>query len=135
MTWWERYEQLYTGQLPVVEAVFDANPILRATVASMQLEDKYVRRLASDPSPAVRAVIASRPDLSDRLVDDLSWDVCEQVRARIATRPDLSDTIRQRLLDDTSPLVLEALGYEQAAHIIRSLPAPLTDDRKKTRLW
>ncbi|MBT1162739.1 DUF2336 domain-containing protein [Bifidobacterium sp. SO1] len=135
MNWRRQAGMLAEGSLPTTDAAYDPNPVIRMLAARRDLPSRIIRRLARDPSPAVRATIAMRPDLDQRTVEDLAWDSNADVRLAVARRNDLNDHVRGRLSEDHDPRVLDALGDHDAAGLLRSAPAPLDEPQRRGFPW
>lgn len=75
MDWFTQVEALRRGGMPLADAVYSKERLVRAEAARHpDLTPRQERVLSRDPEPLVRALIAMRPGLDPDLADALSYD-------------------------------------------------------------
>src|SRR4051812_1999504 len=107
----------------------DDDPYVRADAATYAIPPEHVlERLAADPQPAIRALVAGQPGLRPAMVRLLAGDPYEQVRAMLANNLSLDLSVDElgALAADPSPLVRAWIVYRPET--TSDLLARLADD-------
>lgn len=133
MDWFTQVEALRRGDMPLADAVYSKERLVRAEAARHpDLTPRQERVLSRDPEPLVRALIAIRPGLDPDLADALSYDPDAHVLRVVAARLDLTDGQRARLARSEDAVVQSLIGRADAAAWLDGLPfAPKPAEGRK----
>ena len=133
MDWFTQVEALRRGGMPLADAVYSKERLVRAEAARHpDLTPSQERVLSRDPEPLVRALIAMRPGLDPDLADALSYDPDAHVLRAVAARLDLTDGQRARLARSEDAVVQSLIGRADAAAWLDGLPfAPKPAEGRK----
>ena len=115
MDWFTQVEALRRGGMPLADAVYSKERLVRAEAARHP-------DLSRDPEPLVRALVAMRPGLDLDLADALSYDPDAHVLRAVAARLDLTDGQRARLARSEDAVVQSLIGRADAAAWLDGLP-------------
>ena len=126
MDWFTQVEALRRGGMPLADAVYSKERLVRAEAARHpDLTPRQERVLSRDPEPLVRALVDSgylAQSGETDLADALSYDPDAHVLRAVAARLDLTDGQRARLARSEDAVVQSLIGRAGAAAWLDGLP-------------